>query len=54
MAALAFPSVLITDIMMDGHEENEDSKEDEDEAEGEGEDAKMVFDGIRCEVFSFR
>ena len=51
MAALAFPSVLITDIMMDGHEENEVSKEDEDE----GEDAKMVFDGIRCEVCgSFR
>ena len=50
MAALAFPSVLITDIMMDEHEENEDSKEDEDEDE----DAKMVFDGIRCEVFSFR
>ena len=50
MAALAFPSVLITDIMMDGHEQNDDSEEDEDEDE----DAKMVFDGIRCEVFSFR
>ena len=47
---MAFPSVLITDIMMDGQEQNEDSEEDEDEDE----DAKMVFDGIRCEVFSFR